>query len=170
MNRLPRVLILVAALALAAPASAQIFTVPMMGAGNEWVKRLDLKGRMDWEWIETYPDRVFFATRHDSRREGDIVTMWMRIEYKEPVSPGPHRSAVSRDDWDCANKRRANVGTFFYRWNNLEGEDPDRSTAFLKNWEKIEPQTLAWTLWEFACSIQPTQELVAPDAKEPGKP
>ena len=40
----------------------------MKGVGNEWVKELDLRGRMDWEWIETYPEQVYFATRHDSSR------------------------------------------------------------------------------------------------------
>ena len=45
---------LVPALLAALPAAAQITTVPMKGAGNEWVKELDLRGRMDWEWIETY--------------------------------------------------------------------------------------------------------------------
>lgn len=156
------VLALLALAGLSGTAQAQLLSVPMKGLGNEWVKQLDLKGRMDWEWIETYPEQVFFATRQDSRREGDVVTMWMRIEYKDSRMPGPHKSAVSRDDWDCASKRRANVGTFFYRWNNLEGGDPERATSFLRNWEKIEPGTLAGTLLEFACSIQPTQELVTP--------
>ena len=66
---------------------AQITTVPMKGVGNEWVKQLELRGRMDWEWIETYPEQVYFATRHDSSRAGDIVTMWTRIEYKFPHHP-----------------------------------------------------------------------------------
>lgn len=164
-----RVAIAVAALACAAalPAGAQIYTVPMKGLGNEWVKELSLKGRMDWEWIETYPGQVFFATRQDARRDADIVTMWMRIEYKDARSPGPHRSAVSRDDWDCKNHRRANVGTFFYRWRNLEDDDPERATSMLRNWEKIEPGTLGDTLWQFACSIQPTQTLVQPEAPPP---
>ena len=158
-----RPLVLAAFLAGLAPAAgAQLLTVPMKGLGNEWVKQLDLKGRMDWEWIETYPEQVFFATRQDSRRTGDVVTMWMRIEYKDSRMPGPHKSAVSRDDWDCKEKRRANIGTFFYRWNNLEGGDPERATSFLRNWEKIEPGTLAWTLLDFACSIQPVQELTPP--------
>jgi hypothetical protein len=40
---------LVAPVLLAAlPAAAQLTTVPMKGAGNEWVKQLDLRGRMDW--------------------------------------------------------------------------------------------------------------------------
>jgi len=152
------------------PASAQVFTVPMKGLGNEWVKGLDLKGKMDWEWIETYPEQVFFATRRDAKRDGNVVTMWMRIEYKDSRSPGPHRSALSRDEWDCEGKRRAQVATFFFRWNNLDDDDPERSTAFLRNFEKVEPGTLGETLLEFACSIQPTQELVNPMQDAPARP
>ena len=154
----------VAATLAAAPAAAQITSVPMQGLGNEWVKQLELKGRMDWEWIETYPDRVFFATRRDAQRNGDIVTMWMRIEYKSPQSPSTHRSALSRDEWDCKEKRRATMGTFFFKWNNLQDDDPERSTALFKTWEKIEPGTLAQTLLDFACTLTPTQQLVDPNA------
>lgn len=154
----------VAAVLAAGPAAAQITSVPMQGLGNEWVKQLELKGRMDWEWIETYPDRVFFATRRDAQRNGDIVTMWMRIEYKSPQSPSTHRSALSRDEWDCKEKRRATMGTFFFRWNNLQDDDPERSTALFKTWEKIEPGTLAQTLLDFACTLTPTQQLVDPNA------
>jgi len=157
-----------AGLALTGVAAAQINTVPMQGLGNEWVKKLQLKGRMEWEWIETYPDQVFFATRRDARRDGAVVTMWMRIEYKDTRSPSSHKSALSRDDWDCAQKRRANLGTFFFRWNNLDDDDPEQATAFLRSWEKIEPGTLADTLLQFACSIRPTQELVVPPATPRG--
>jgi len=159
-----RIVLALAGLLAASAVWAQITSVPMQGLGNEWVKRLDLKGRMDWEWIETYPDRVFFASRRDAQRNGDIVTMWMRIEYKDPQSPSTHRSALSRDDWDCKEKRRATVGTFFFKWNNLQDEDPERSTALFKTWEKIEPGTLAQTLLDFACGITPVQELVNPEA------
>jgi hypothetical protein len=163
----PIAAVALAGLLLAGAAAAQINTVPMQGLGNEWVKKLQLRGRMDWEWIETYPDRVFFATRHDARRAGEVVTMWMRIEYKDTQSPSSHKSALSRDDWDCSQKRRANVGTFFFRWNNLDDDDPEQATALLRNWEKIEPGTLADTLLQFACSIQPTQELVQPNESQP---
>jgi hypothetical protein len=170
MTRTFSIIAILAGFAAAAPAFAQIHTVPMMGAGNEWVKKLDLKGRMDWEWIETYPEQVFFASRRDARREGDIVTMWMRIEYRQPRSPGPHSSALSRDKWDCKEKRRANVGTFFFRWNNLEDDDPEHSTALMTSWEPVEPGTLAQTLLDFACSITPTQQLVDPNAPAGTKP
>ena len=160
--------LVVPALLAALPAAAQLTTVPMKGAGNEWVKQLDLRGRMDWEWIETYPEQVYFATRHDSSRKGDIVTMWTRVEYRHPQSPLAHKSALSKDDWDCRNRQRSTSGVFFYKWNNLQTdrETPERSTNLLRSWEKIEQGTIGETLLNFACSIRS----VTPVIKDPEAP
>jgi len=135
-------------------AGAQINEVPMKGEGNDWVKALDLKGRMDWEWIETYTDEVYFATRQDHERDGDVVTMWTRIEYRVPQAPGPYQSVASRDKWDCKNKRQANVSIVYYTWHNLEDNDPDTAVSSLESWEGIEPGSLGETLLEFACSLE----------------
>ena len=153
---------LVIGLVAAAPALAQLTTVPMKGVGNEWVKKLDLKGRMDWEWLETYPEQVYFATRHDSERKGDIVTMWTRVEYKHGQNPLSHKSSVSRDDWDCQKLQRSTRGLVFYQWNNLQDESPERSTNLLRYWEKIEKGTIGETLLQFACSIT-IQPLIQPE-------
>lgn len=155
-------LVALAGSATAPPAAAQLETVPMKGLGNEWVKELELRGRMDWEWIETYPTQVYFATRHDSERNGDIVTMWLRIEYKDPQSPARHKSAVSRDDWHCVKRQRSTRGLVFYKWNNLQDDDPERSTNLLRYWEKITPGSVGETLLNFACSIRPVQPLITP--------
>lgn len=152
-------------LCIAAPALAQLTTVPMKGVGNEWVKDLNLKGRMDWEWLETYPEQVYFATRHDSERNGDIVTMWTRVEYKHAQSPASHKSAASRDDWDCKQRKRSTRAVFFYQWNNLEDEDPEHSTNLLRTWEPIAKDTIGETLLLFACSIPPMQQVVIPGQK-----
>ena len=140
--------------ALAPCAHAQIETVPMKGLGNEWVKKLELRGRSDWEWLETYPEQVYFASRFDSERNGDIVTMWLRIEYKNPQSPGAHKSAVSRDDWDCVKRQRSTRGLIFYKWNNLQDDKPEHSSNLLRYWEKVAPGTIGETLLNFACSIK----------------
>ncbi|HEY5558187.1 MAG TPA: surface-adhesin E family protein [Steroidobacteraceae bacterium] len=163
MNR--RTTILALALFAAAPAAlAQLTTVPMRGVGNEWVKDLYLRGRMDWEWLETYPEQVYFATRHDALRNGDIVTMWTRVEYKHPQSPSSHKSAASRDDWDCKQRKRSTHGVFFYQWNNLEDEDPEHSTNLLRTWEPIAKGTIGETLLNFACGLQPMkQEVIVPE-------
>jgi Surface-adhesin protein E len=147
-------------------AHAQLTTVPMKGVGNEWVKELDLRGRMDWEWIETYPEQVYFATRHDSGRKGDIVTMWTRVEYKYPQSPLNHKSTVSKDEWDCKNKQRSTLGLVFYQWNNLQDETPETSTTPLRTWEKVKPGTIGETLLNFACSIRAP---MVPVIKDPDK-
>jgi hypothetical protein len=146
-------------------ALAQLTTVPMKGVGNEWVKELDLRGRMDWEWIETYPEQVYFATRHDAERKGDIVSMWMRIEYKHPQSPLAHRSALSHDDWNCKKRERSTAGVFFYTWNNLETDkpEPEHSTNLLRSWEKVEPGTIGETLLNFACSIEQVTPVIKPE-------
>jgi hypothetical protein len=146
----------VAGLALAWPAAAQVNEVPMKGLGNEWVKQLDLKGKMDWEWIETYPSEVYFATRRDFEREGDIVKMWTRVEYRDPqAAPAPHRSVASRDAWDCATKRQANLSVVYYRWANLDDTEPQQSKTMMQDWKVIEPGSLGATLLEFACSLGP---------------
>ena len=135
-------------------ALAQVNEVPMKGLGNDWVKELDLKGRMDWEWIETYADEVYFASRQDYERDGHIVTMWTRIENREPTEPNAHRSAASRDRWDCQGKRKANVNTVYYRWKNLDDNEPVTARANLPDWHVIEPGTLGETLLQFACSLK----------------
>ncbi len=62
MNRPHQVSMLALALLVIAPlSSAQIETVPMKGLGNEWVKKLELRGRSDWEWLETYPGAGLFC-------------------------------------------------------------------------------------------------------------
>jgi hypothetical protein len=150
----PRLAALVMAAALVATgATAQVNEVPMKGAGNDWVKELKLKGRMDWEWIETYSQEVYFATRQDFQRDGDLVTMWTRIEYREPQDPIAHRSVASRDVWDCKAHRKANVNTVFYRWNNLDDNEPQTAVAGLRDWEVVMPDSLGDTLLKFACSL-----------------
>lgn len=142
-----------AGLLLLGQATAQVNEVPMKGLGNEWVKKLDLKGTMDWEWIETYADEVYFATRHEFGREGDVVTMWTRIEYRIPQQPADHRSALSRDRWDCDAKRKANVNIVYFKWNNLDDTEPLTVRANLTDWHVVEPGSLGETLLNFACGL-----------------
>jgi hypothetical protein len=93
------------------------------------------------------------VTRQDFKREGDLVTMWTRIEYREPQDPNAHRSTASRDVWDCKAHRKANVNTVFYRWNNLDDNEPQTAVAGLRDWEVVKPDSLGDTLLKFACSL-----------------
>ncbi|MFZ8984260.1 MAG: surface-adhesin E family protein [Steroidobacteraceae bacterium] len=148
--------LVIAALSLvAATAAAQINEVPLHGEGNDWVKQLELRGRLDWEWMRTYPSEVYFATRRESSRQGGVVTLWTRIEYRDLQElPNPHRSIASQDQWDCAGRRKANLLTVYYRQSNLV-DSAGTSTANLTTWQVVEPGTLGELLLEFACSIEP---------------
>jgi hypothetical protein len=165
------VLLSAAGLALTGLAAAQVNEVPMKGLGNEWVKQLDLKGRMDWEWIETFPSEVYFATRQAVELDGDIVRMWTRVEYRDPqAKPAPHRSVASRDAWDCAGRRQANLYTAYYRWSNLDDTAPQTAVTMLQDWRAVEPGTLGATLLDFACSLRtPTPVAVQPVEAAPPK-
>jgi len=145
--------LLAAGLLVFGSASAQVESVPMKGLDNTWVKELDLKGKMDWEWIDTYPSQVYFATREDHHWDGDVVTMWTRVEYRDPQDPDGYRSALSRDKWDCKEKRKANVNTVYYRWHNLQDDSPMTSRSNLTDWQKVKPGTLGETLLQFACDL-----------------
>ncbi len=147
--------VLSAFLAFTGEAAGQVNEVPMQGMGNEWVKQLDLRGKLDWEWLRTYPAEVYFATRRESSRQDDVVTSWTRIEYRDLQElPNPHRSIASQDQWDCAGRRKANLVTVFYRQPNLV-DSAGTSTANLTNWQVVEPGTLGELLLEFACGIEP---------------
>lgn len=146
-------LLLMGMLGLAREGLAQVNEVPMQGEGKEWVKQLDLRGKLDWEWLRTYPTEVYFATRNESSRQGDVVTLWTRVEYRDlQERPNPHRSIASQDQWDCAGRRKANIVTVFYRQSNLT-DSAGTSTANLPNWQVIEPDTLGELLLEFACGL-----------------
>ncbi len=165
------ILLSAAGLAVAGLVAAQVNEVPMKGLGNEWVKQLDLKGRMDWEWIETYPSEVYFATRQAVEFEGDIVRMWTRIEYRDPKAmPVPHRSVASRDAWDCAGRRQANLYTAYYRWNNLDDTEPQTAATILQEWRGVQEGTLGATLLDFACGLKkPTPVDVQPVEAAPAE-
>lgn len=147
--------VLLAFLALTGEAASQVNEVPMQGMGNEWVKQLELRGKLDWEWLRTYPTEVYFATRREASREADVVTLWTRIEYRDlQERPNPHRSIASRDQWDCAGRRKANLLTVFYRQSNLV-DSAGTSSSNLTDWQVIEPGTLGELLLEFACGVEP---------------
>lgn len=150
-------------------ASAQLLTVPRMGIAGDWVKRLEIPLDSDWEWVETAEDRVFFATRLDATRKGDVVTMWLRVEFRDPQPAAKHLSVAEKDEWDCRTRKRSTLATTLYRWNNLQDSEPNRAAAALRTWEDVPKGTVGEALLDFACGIHPASGLVVPQpAVKPG--
>ena len=143
-------------------ASAQLLTVPRMGVAGDWVKRLQIPLDSDWEWIETAEDRVFFATRLGATRKGDVVTMWLRVEFRDPQPAGKHLSVAEKDEWDCRTRKRSTLAATLYRWNNLQDSDPNRAAAALRTWEDVPKGSVGEAMLDFACGIHPASQLVVP--------
>ncbi len=162
-----RSLALVALFALPMAAQAQLLSVPQRGVADEWVKQLKIPLGQDWEWIETYQDRVFFVTAVDAKRKGDTVTMWTRVEFKEPqgTAQSPYRSIASFDDWDCKAKRRGTTLVIMYRYSNLEDRTPLRATNAMKQWEPVPPRTVGEAMLEFACGLKLVAEPITPHVR-----
>lgn len=154
--------LLCCAMLLPLPALAQMFSVPRNGVAGDWVDKLEIPLDSDWEWIETMEDRVFFATRMEATRAGDVVTMWMRVEYRDPQPAARHRSVAEKDEWDCRTRKRSTLATTLYRWNNLQDNSPNRAASALRVWTYVPKDTVGDALLEFACNIHPTSTLMAP--------
>lgn len=146
---------IVALLWLPQQAWAQFESVPRMGITTDWVKKLNIPLDSQWEWIETANDRVFFATRLAARRRGDVVSMWIRVEYRDPQPPDNRLSVAERSEWDCANRRRAVRDSVVHKWNNLDDANPIRAEIPLRSWEPIKDDTAGEALLDFACAIHP---------------
>ncbi len=145
-----------------AAAWAQLLTVPQMGIAGDWVKRLEIRLDSDWEWVQTAEDRVFFATRLGATRKDDIVTMWIRVEFRDPQPAGKHLSVAEKDEWDCRTRKRSTLVTTLHGWNNLQDTNPNTAAAALRTWESVPKGTVGEALLEFACSIHPPAQMVAP--------
>lgn len=153
-----------AVLLLPQQAWAQFESVPRMGITTDWVKKLNIPLDSQWEWIETATDRVFFATRLAARRRGDIVSMWIRVEYRDPQPPDNRLSVAERSEWDCANRRRAVRESVVHRWNNFDDANPIQAEIPLRSWEQIKDDTAGEALLDFACAIHTAAPRVTPSA------
>ncbi len=161
-------------------AHAQLLSVPRMGVAGDWVKNLEIGLDSEWEWVETGADRVYFATSLGAARRGDLVTMWVRVEYRDPQPPGNYLSVAEKNQWDCSNRRRSVIASVLHRWNNLRDSAPVEATVPLRTWEDIKPDTVGEPLLDFACSLHPARDgrsptsasgdRATPAAKTKGKP
>jgi hypothetical protein len=136
-------------------ADAQLLSVPRMGVAGDWVKNLEVELDSRWEWVETAPDRVYFATALGAARRGEMVTMWLRVEYRDPQAPGNYLSVAEKNEWDCGRKRRSVIVSTMHRWNNLRDSAPTEAAVTVRTWEDIRKDTAGEALLDFACSLHP---------------
>jgi len=122
-----------------------LITLLALGSGPVYAEWVSVGGN-DPIGMTTYvdPDTI--------RRKGSLVKMWQLNDFKtvQTVEDNSFLSAKKQREFDCAEERTrilaatqfsGNMGTGKMVWGN-SGE---------QKWEPIVPESIAQTLWEFAC-------------------
>lgn len=110
-----------------------------------------------WEFRAVAADGSWaaFATRHQLKRAGSLVTVWLRQEYAEPQSggTGSYSSVVEKVQYDCTKEHARPLVIIYYAANNIQGseqtEEADLKTAA---WNPIVPGTRDESNFLWACT------------------
>jgi hypothetical protein len=122
-----------------------------------WVRTLDPMTSGGWEFRSVGSDGSWavFSSTHQLKREGQLVTIWMRHEYAEPQTgdDGQYLSAVEKEEYDCKKQKSRTLMIVYYAANNIQGnqqtEEEDPKTAA---WSAIIPGTRDETSFLWACN------------------
>jgi hypothetical protein len=122
-----------------------------------WVRTLDPMTSGGWEFRSVGNDGSWavFSSTHQLKREGQLVTVWMRHEYAELQTgdDGQYLSAVEKEEYDCKKQKSRTLMIVYYTSNNIQGnqqtEEEDPKTAA---WSAIIPGTRDETSFLWACN------------------
>jgi hypothetical protein len=122
-----------------------------------WVRTLDPMTSGGWEFrsVGTDGSWAVFSTTHQMKREGQVVTVWMRHEYAEPQTgdDGAYLSAVEKEEYDCKKQQTRTLLIVYYAANNIQGaQQTEESEKKTTPWSSIVPGTREETNFNWACS------------------
>jgi hypothetical protein len=122
-----------------------------------WVRTLDPMASGGWEFRSVANDGSWavFSSTHQLKRDGQLVTVWMRHEYAEPQTgeDGQYLSAVEKQEYDCKKQKSRALMIVYYAANNIQGsqqteeEDPKNTP-----WSAIIPGTRDEMSFVWACN------------------
>jgi hypothetical protein len=126
-----------------------------------WVRTLDPMTSGGWEFrsVATDGSWAIFASTHQLKRSGQIVTSWIRYEYAEPQTgqSHPYMSAVEKQEYDCKKQQTRNLMAIYYSTSNLQGdEETEEADAKTTPWSPIVPGTREETNFTWACDQRRT--------------
>jgi len=122
-----------------------------------WVRTLDPMSSGGWEFRSVANDGSWatFASTHQLKRSGQIVTGWIRYEYAEPQTGqgNPYMSAVEKQEYDCKKQQTRNLLAIYYSANNIQGtEETEEADPKATPWSPIVPGTREEMNFTWACS------------------
>lgn len=134
--------------------------VEFVATRDSWAAALDRLPSGGWIFLQVSSDgtSAIFGSRRHATREGSVVAVWLRTEYREGQSSGSEsfKSVVERYMYDCARMTSKQVSSTFYRANNLA--EPGSSLTFEEGkvaWAPVIPGTIGDSLLDWACKTVP---------------
>jgi hypothetical protein len=132
----------------------------LIDTANDWAASLDRMPQGGWVLLGIGSDgtvATFGSLRH-ATRQGNIVTVWLRFEYRETQGrPGNyHKSQVQRVMNDCVGMRIQAVSSSGFSDNNLSGQGQTFTTEETKGgWISAIPGSLGEMYLDWACKTAP---------------
>jgi len=108
------------------------------------------------EWVEvgTSAEFTYYIDPDTIRRKGDMVKMWVVLDFKtvQTLSDDTsHLSVKMQDEFDCA-KERSRTLTF----TEFSGDMGRGNVVYIKpdegKWKPVAPGTVFQRLWQVACA------------------
>ena len=127
---------------------------------DSWAASLDKLPSGGWIFLTVSADGTYaiFGSHRHATREGNVVALWFRTEYREGQSSGNEsfKSLVERNMYDCVRMASKQVSTTSYRENNLEGPASSFTFEGAKTaWAPAIPGTVGDSLLDWACKSVP---------------
>jgi hypothetical protein len=128
---------------------------------DSWAASLDAMPSGGWVFLLVRPDGTYavFGSHRHATREGNVVSIWLRYEFREARTDNRNtsfKSLVEREMFDCGRAASKSVSDTYYRENNLEGGGSpyvyDESKA---SWVPLIPGTEGDTLLDWVCKTIP---------------
>ena len=125
-----------------------------------WVRTLNPMTAGGWEFRAVSNDGSWaaYSTKHQMKRAGRLVTVWLRQEYAEPQTGcgSKYSSAVEKLQYDCAKERARTLLIIYYADNNIQGnEQSEEADAKTAPWNPIVPGTRDEINFIWACEAAP---------------
>jgi hypothetical protein len=135
--------------------------------GHTWAATLDRLPEGGWTFVMVSDEGTYavFGTRRHAIRTGDVVTVWLRFEYREPQTNSGERykSQVERKVYDCARMASKTVSDTRYAENNLTGVGASDTYDESKiSWTPAIPGTVGDFLIDWACKSVPRAQPAKP--------
>jgi hypothetical protein len=123
-----------------------------------WVRSLDPMSAGGWEFRAVANDGSWaaYSSKHQMKRAGHLVTVWLRQEYAEPqlANSGRYLSVVEKAQYDCTKQQARALLVIYYPGNNLQGSDQTEEADSKKiPWNAIVPGTRDEFNFEWACGF-----------------